>query len=323
MEKTVGPTLRHFIDEWMQIIDVRLGHEHVPVPERPLKAAFLFVGLAVKEIKGDTKENFFNKTWFTQVYQETEAWYQEKYRDALQRQRKALAGVCIHSGVPFELYIPSTVSRVEKEGETCWLIFPVEVQEGESPMTWIVRPPNLSTMQVREKRLLQKQVVEIGTSLRSIHLDLMTAERPDPTSDRQASDILTHLQTSATHISDPARAKLGLACWEAHQAAETSLKLISRQKTGDHKKCHELKTLHQQASQLCNPPVSEELIQRLPSKKRVLEMRAGEGPTVTLPEGFRIYRSAIRYVKECAAAMPRKLGIRNAAFLIRKPPFVQ
>ena len=197
------------------------------------------------------------------------------------------------------------------------MIFAVDVQKEEDPLTWIESPPNLGVMDASERQQLQNQVVEIGTCLRSIYYDLMTSERADTTAERLASDILAHLRASATCI---LKRSLGLACWEAHQAAEKSLKLLSHQKTGSYDHTHELKELLQKLGDI---RVGEDFIKELPTKERVIRMRANEGPAVALPEAYKIYRVALPFVRQCAEAMPRKLGIRNARFLLAKAPYVE
>jgi len=101
------------------------------------------------------------------------------------------------------------------------------------------------------------------------------------------------------------------------------LKLLARQRKGEHLPIHELKTLNRDLSSVGGVTVSERLVDKLPTKDRVLQMRASEGPAVGLLEAWKTYRFAARFVKECASAMPRKYGLRNAQSLLRKPRFVE
>ena len=305
----------------MQLADRKLGEAHVPIPDRAFRAACMLMELGAIRVEGKSKENFLEEAWFADIHRLAANWYRDKYGDAIERPANTITGVFLNSGVARELQIPTTLSRVEEQGESAWLIFPVDVQEEEDPMTWVVHPPNLEAMEPVERDLLRNQIVKIGTWLRSIHLDIRTAERSDRIIGGLASDVMTHLQDSAAHILQPDQTRLRLACWEAHQAAEKSLKVISRQREGKHKKWHDLGKLYKHLALSGNIPLSERLIDKLPTGQAVIKMRTNEGQEVRLLDSIRVYRAALLFVRQCTSVMPRKWSIRNSRILLKKAPF--
>src|SRR5205809_5281995 len=50
-------------------IDDYLGELRVPIPDRVLRAALLFLEYNVQEIRGDSKDDFIEKSWFRFIYQ--------------------------------------------------------------------------------------------------------------------------------------------------------------------------------------------------------------------------------------------------------------
>jgi HEPN domain-containing protein len=320
--QSASPNLRDAFKEWMPLIDERLRNENILIPDRPFRAAWLFVKLAVLEIAGDTKEGFLQKPWFATIQREAAAWYKEEYGDLLERPEDFLLGLCFYKGAALELHIPRILKRVEKEGETSWMIFPVDIQEEDEPMTWIVRAPNLGSMQSKQRLQLQTGVVKVGTCLRAIALNLVTAKRPDKITDGFANNIFSHLVTSVRHMLEPSQKTFNLACWEAHQAAEKSLKFLSRQKNGAHTPTHDLTKLYNQIGADDRTRISDRLIAKLPTKRQVIKMRTNEGRPLTLLEAYRIYFATLWFVKQCTAVMLRDYGLANARFLLKKPAFL-
>jgi HEPN domain-containing protein len=308
--------------ERLERLDKYLIDNQVPIPDRPFNAAWRLVKSGAVKVKGGIEKGFVQTPWFAAILRMTLAWYREKYQQGLSHQDDPLIGVCLHNGAALELRIPKTLKKIEKEGKTSWLIFPYDLQNEDRPKTWIVRPPNLKSMDSRERTQLLSKVVKIGSCLRAIYLNLMTAEKPDSIAEGLTNSILPHLAISAEQILAPQQRTLNLACWEAHQAAESSLKLLSRQRRGKHEPTHELKRLYDKISGLQGIRISSSLISKLPTGREVIKMRANEGQPRTLSEAYRIYFAALWLVKQCTAAMPRKYVVRNARILLKKPDWL-
>lgn len=309
-------------DKWMGLADLDLARGQVPIPDRPFKAVCLLLKWGALEIKrGDQQKPLYEQRAFAHIHQLSATWFREKYKGSVIRARETLTGVVLFSGAPFELRVPTRLNEVEEVGKTAWLIFPVEVQSSEDPMTWIVSAPNFAAMSPSQQQILKNQVVKIGTGLRSIDLDLITAKRSDSMLLGLANDIMTHLIDAAIHILAPAHTKLRLACWDSHQAAEKTLKAMCRQKTGSHEAIHELERLYKNVPSQPNVPAIQELIGKLPSAQEAIKLRANECREVGLLEAIKVYRAAVLLVRNCARTMPRDIGLRNARFLLRKAPY--
>jgi len=148
----------------------------------------------------------------------------------------------------------------------------------------------------------------------------MTAKRSDDISQELGNNISVHLMASAAHLTEGHRPAFGIACWEAHQAVEKSLKLLGRQYRGEHRKTHELMHL------ICDiqdsvTGIDRDLLQKMPRQNRIVEMRAGEGATVETEEAYQIYRTSLNVTAQCTSAMQRDIQARNAAFLLKMPPW--
>ncbi len=320
-EETDNPKyLEDVLTGWLEEMDKAQSAVNEPIPHRAIAAACLFVEHEIVGIEGDTKENFMTRPWFKKLYTAVYNWYFQKYGSATKQADDPFRGVALFSGVPFNLRIPRTLSGVGEPGELDWLQFPVDVQSGENPLLWIQKPPNFKAMSETERTDLCNQVSEVGTCLRTIRIDLNCAKRPDHESDALANKVIPHLQSAADHILRHTSSGLGLAAWDAHQAVESVLKLLSRQQRGDHRKTHATSRLFEDLGKTSAKEV--DLIRELPDAKRIVEMRAGEGNEVGLLEAHGIYMCALRAVWHFAGALNRgKYRVHNASFLLKKAPW--
>lgn len=302
-------------------IDEHLGELNVPIPDRVLQASLLFVQHNIQGIEGDSKDNFIGKGWFKAIFQTIRSWYEEKYGPAVNKPKPRLIGACKMVGAIFRLEIPITLTRVETPGETAWLVFPVDLQPEEDPKRWFVVQPNFDSLDpiVRERGL--DEAVETGRLLRTIHSELMTANRPDDTATELTGKTLTHIANAAEMLTDTHRPMFRLASWEAHQAVESALKLFSRQLTGGHLRHHDLQELFDRVKARA-PRVDHQLFNLIPSGRRIVEIRAGEGANVDAEEGYRTYRAALALTAQISFCMPGLVRMQNAAFLLKKAPFI-
>ena len=84
-------------------IDEYLAELRVPIPNRVLRAALLFVEHNIQEIKGDSKDDFIHKCWFQFIFRTIRSWYEQKYGPSFKRPDAFLIGACELSGSFFEL----------------------------------------------------------------------------------------------------------------------------------------------------------------------------------------------------------------------------
>jgi hypothetical protein len=305
------------------MIDERLIQENLPIPDRVLRAPELVVEHAMLKISGDTKDGYWDKPWFKSVYQMTKRCYQQRYGAALeQRPKKTLTAVQIIFGDVFRLEIPQTLSRIEKEGESAWLIFPTDVQKVEDPFKWLVGPPNLDTVDNEHERGILGEITDIGCALRRIYFGCLTSIKPDELAMSLSDKIIPHLEHSATHLLDPWRRSPRLAFWEAQQAAEHALKLLCRQRTGDHRPTHDLTKLHKSLETVGSGFLDSATLNQLPNEKAVIKIRAGEGDSINLAEAYYFYRTYLSITDTCVSKLERNITAQNWSILFKKPSYL-
>jgi HEPN domain-containing protein len=95
---------------------------------------------------------------------------------------------------------------------------------------------------------------------------------------------------------------------------------LTRQLKGSHPKHHDLLQLVRSLGSLIK--VDENALQSMPSSKRIIEMRAGEGRPIKARRAYEIYRASMALTSQLTAALRKKFRMRNAAFLIKKAPFI-
>lgn len=313
-----APTLDQVVDSWLPAIDAEL--RSVAIPERCMRAAQLFMEHVVLEVHGDDKADFFSKSWFKPVYQAILAWYRKHYGEALGRRPSYLVGACEFQGAVFELQIPRTLSKVEKEDETAWLIFPNGLFDGELASEWIVRPPNLALLDAEDRQSLLQEVEVIGSQLRSISIHLMESEE-DGITNELIKMTLPHLAIAASHLFEQSARNPSLACWESHQAIEKILKVLARQQHGAHRFSHDLKVLRDDLAKSGLTLPNDALLSRVPNEKSIVAIRAGETPT-SLEQAYQVYRACLEMTDLCARGRKRKYHMHNFRLLIRKPVFI-
>ena len=303
-------------------IDEHLAELRIPVPDRVLRAALLFVEYNIQGIKGDSKDDFIQKSWFQFIFRTIRSWYEERYGAAVKRPEAFLLGACEVAGAFFEIRVPVTLVQAERPGETIWLVFPTDLQPEEKPSTWFVAPPNFDALEPSSRDAALHSAITIGHLLRSIHSDLMTAKRPDDVAVALAAKIQSHLRTAVAHLADHRNPMFGLSAWESHQAVESALKLLSHQITGCYQKIHDLTALFREVPGSLLGHKEEAAVRKMPTHKRVIQMRAGDGAPVGAAEVYELYRTSLDLTAQIVAVMPREIRMRNARFLLKKAPFI-
>jgi|APThiThiocy_cv2_1041547.scaffolds.fasta_scaffold61075_1 HEPN domain-containing protein len=311
-------TIDQVIGSWLPAIDAEL--HGTPIPDRCMPAAFIFMERIVLEVRGDDKADFFTKPWFKPIYQSIVAWYRKHYGAAFDRRPNDLRGACDFLGAIFELRVPRTLSRVETEDETAWLIFPEGLWESELSSDWIARPPNLALLDVKDRDSLLQDVTIVGCQLRTIFVNLME-RNSDEVMHELIRMVLPHLSGAAASLVEQPAHNLGLACWDAHQAVEKILKALSRQQFGNHRHTHNIKRLRDDVARSGLALPDDALLNCIPNDRRIVAIRSGES-RVGCPEAYQIYRSCLEATAICAAAITRKYPFHDFQLLLRKPSFI-
>lgn len=315
-EAGLEETVRENMDE----IDKILAEWGVRVPDRIFRAACLFVDLCIEDIRGGTLEDYYLQPWFRVVYRTTRDWYQDKYGPAIRQPEATFVGACEVRGSIFRLRVPKILRGETDEQNRTWMMYPVDLQPDEDPATWIINPPNLTRFDQRSRQRAIDEAAIIGHWLRSIHSAVMTTETPDDFTYHLSGNIQPHLRAAAEHLADPIRPTFGLVGWEAHQAVEQALKLLSLRSHGWRRKSHDLTALFEDVADVAKS-VDFSLLRRMPTRERAVEMRAGEGDPVGILDAYRLYRTALKLTAQCTEAIPRRFYARNARFLLKPPPW--
>ncbi len=165
------------VRDWLPIIDKVMLGMNVPLSQRPFKAAVFFVKECIVRIKGDSKEEYWRKGWFSDIHRSIYAWYTERYGNALKAAgARGEDTLVVIYGLPFRVMIPLRITESDEAGEPFWLIFPNSVFANEDVLGWLVTPPNLEQLSPEEMNDVREQIVRSATLIRSIHVDLLTAE---------------------------------------------------------------------------------------------------------------------------------------------------
>lgn len=319
-EPATFTSLGEAIEYWLPKIDESL--HGTPISQRCMSAAFLFVENFLLKVEGDTKDGFHEKPWFKPIYQAIRAWYEKHYGEALAPRREPLNGVCLIRGVAFQLQVPRTLSQVEKEGETAWLIFPTERHASEQVSDWIVKAPNLALFLEDDRKAILENVERIGSQLRRIYVDCAFADAADDVAHEMVAMIIPHLSAGAGHLTaHGGPTSPGLACWESHQAVEKALKVLARQQSGKHLFDHELRELRAAVASSGLQLPDDALLDRIPNKADIIRLRGGEEP-VGIHEAYDVYRACLEATMLCARLIARKYEFSNFSLLLKKPPFV-
>lgn len=285
-----------FMDELfeshLQLIDERLALDGKPVSTRVLSAALIFVRefiLKVKVGREVTKspgnvEDFTNEDWFRTIYSVVEAWYETRYGLRMQNiGNNAFHSFVLFAGTPFELCVPTTVSRPDSSKESVWLSFPCNLLSDEVPLKWIVRPPNYETYSQKDIDAFSKVINVRAQRIRAITGRLIGADGTNPDAVAILEGVQLHLQSvTALILRDHEKGRLARAQWEMQMACESAFKGVLLQYTGKFPEHHDLFVLLKEAQPYIGR-VASEWLQELPRWQDAANLRYGlgdENPTI-------------------------------------------
>jgi len=318
-EEAESEQLDDFLREHLAFFDELLSSTNVPLSQRPLRAALMFVQHCVIAVEGDEdKEHALGKRWFKPLYEAVAKWYADRYAAAMEKKENRAPGLVSIFNTPFRIDVPLTLVE-PAEDHMVWVTFPNEVLAGEQVLKWIVNPPNLERMDKQELAELSGRIYEVATATRGIRINVMTAT--DPNNDLQLfiGSIPLHIDRSVEDILKGDGASIGLAVWEMHLAVEKSLKLLIRQHRGAPGNKHDLIKLAELATQLSGVTIDPATMTKLPSGREAIQARYGEGRARSLQELICNYQIVLQLTAYLTKALKRKLVMNSAKFLIRSP----
>ncbi len=314
--------MQSIVREQMTVIDEILAQRGTSLIIRPFEAACVFVDECIVEIRGDTKDDYWEKKWFADIYCWTEEWYRERYGDALKNQEKDNAkGIARVYRTPFALDIPLTLSEPQEPGKTVWVIFPVEVMPTETPVDWLRPKPNLKQLSEQQFAQLTEEISFVASALRAINVNLMTAEYPDSTLQMLAGGIAAHLKKAVQDILSGKPEQISVAFWEIHLAVEKAIKVFLKQKGGNPPNIHDLAKLRELADSFVDSTELNDSFNHCPSDKEAIKYRYGESENISTEEAIQFYFNSLRIVTFYTKVLHRKYIMNNARFLIKSPPW--
>ena len=314
--------MQSIVREQMTLIDEILSKRGTSLTQRPFEAASLFVNECIVEIEGDTKDDYWGKKWFADIYRWTEEWYRERYGDALKNEGKDNAkGITLVYGTPFPLDIPLTLTKPEEPGKTVWLIFPIEVMPEEDPVNWLQPKPNLQQLSEKQLTQLTEEIGFVASALRAINVNLMTAEYPSSSLQMLAGGITAHLKKAVQDILSGKPEQISVAYWEIHLAIEKTVKVFLKQKGQNPPNIHDLAKLREMADLIINSTELNDCFEQCPSDKEAIKYRYGESDKVSSETAIQFYFNSLRIIVFYTKELHRKYIMNNARFLIKSPPW--
>lgn len=317
------------INDILDLIDRQLALGNVPISQRCFHAAIEFVTKFVIKIKtngletDDFKTDFYEKDWFKSLYNHIKSWYCDRYGEALKESTsQPIIGVVSLYDTPFKVLVPLTVRwAVEIPGKSAWFTIPNSVLEKEDVIEWLQSPPNLDSLSTSITERLYSELSHIGFSLRSINVNLMTADKENENIRGMASGIISHLQNAADDILKSNSGGVSYAFWELHLAVEKSIKVLLLQHGSQKHHHHNLHELFKKAKYEYGIEIEAQKLLNLPSNQDAIKYRYGEKAGTTSEYAIAVYYDVLDIVRETTKALKRKIIMNNASFLIQLPPW--
>ena len=317
------------ISQILDLIDRQLALGNVPLGQRCFHATIEFVTEFVIKIEvdgsetDDFKTDFYEKEWFRGLYKHIKSWYCSRYGEALNEPTSQSAiGVVSIYGTPFKVVVPLSVrGAIEEPGKSAWFTIPNSVLEEEDVIEWLPNPPNTDSLDSPVIEKIYFDLSHVGSSLRSIYVNLMTAEKESENIRGMASGIISHLQNAAEDILKPDSGGVSYAFWELHLAVEKSIKVLLLQHGSQKHHHHDLHKLFNKAKIEYEIKIEDQKLVNLPSDKEAVKYRYGEKAGATSEYAVSIYNDVLDIVSDTTKVLKRKLIMNNASFLMQLPPW--
>ena len=249
--------LKDAVDEHMPFIDSLIQESNIPIFDRFMRAAILFVDVAINDSSYRSKEELLESKFFSEgIIPLVNDWYLGKYGGlAINSRNKALSGIINPFSQPVLIKIPSTTSRVEVPNETAWLTFPDCLQEGETLNDMIQTPSVLDKLPSEEMEVLLSEFDDVVSMTRSININIMSASDLDIETTDMVQGIWSHFEKAVTDILSFRGQQASIGCWELHLAIEKTLKVFLKQMDRKKHLGHDLNKLGNKAKILAMSPL--------------------------------------------------------------------
>lgn len=295
-------------------IDKQLVKGDIVVPERPMRAIFMFAE-ACLTIQNGAMQDFVRSIQFQQMVSEIVDWYYEKYGELARRRKDGLRGMATFRGEVAELNFPVTTSRVEEPGKTSWMKFPDHLEASEKLENYLDPKVGLALLTPEELDAFKANVARVIGDTRRGNLGLMTAGSISEEWRAMARTVFPHVSKGIGDVL-AGGTQISVAQWEFHLAIEKSLKIFIAQFERP-EAIHDLKALHQTAQRhglVLQQYWSTGLIR--PSKAiagRYAQLKPSRKAAMTQ------YLQVIRQISEIATQLQREYSLWNSSLLLACP----
>jgi hypothetical protein len=315
-------SLKDIINEHLPLIDKLLTDQNIPIFDRSMRAALIFIDVAVVDSNFKNKEELKSKAFFEGILPLVDEWYWNKYGQLIRNPIENIySGIIDSYAQPVLIKIPAITSRIEVEGESAWLTFPDCLQPTESLQEMIGAVIDLAKLDNQEKINFEKEASHIISLTRSINLNIMSASRLDEEIRSMSIGIWSHFEKAVSDILSFQNERASIGCWELHLAIEKTFKVLLKQKSGNKEFGHDLVSLSNKAETYF-PGIDKSLINELPRDKEAINLRYAE-IVKTSYDAVIIYKKALKLVDLLTSNLDRDYRFNNASFLVKMVPWAR
>lgn len=309
-----------FLKQVLPLLDGQMAILGTHIQDRPLSAARSIVDIYILSVKGDTKENYIEKPWFAQIFKSVRGWYERRYGVAMNKPRlAAVLGVFSYFDTPYLIRVPLVVSEPVGDG-TVWIKFPVDILASEDPYLW-VQPPLPVDLPPKRRASIDVSIKRTVTLLRSINLDLTTADLDESDQRSMVRNVIRHLEKAASDMVSDDRLNASIGVWDLHMACEKVIKVYLSRKRVEYPPIHDLRKLQRLVPPELDWSETKRALAAMPSERRVMAWRYSQGTPPTPKELERMYFSTLSICAIYAGRLPHKFRMANGAFHLRRPPW--
>jgi len=167
---------------------------------------------------------------------------------------------------------------------------------------------------------LKKNINDIATNARSIHVNLMSASL-EKNLHKISNTIQAHIDKAVRDILSLDVGKISTSYWEIHLAIEKAIKLIILQNGCDHQNKHNLDKLCKIANNIKGIKLDCSIFSKFPSDDEAIKQRYCEGSYFTIQEAVNNFISANEVISKLTGLLKREIFIDNARILFAIPPW--
>lgn len=320
MPQQFNPELKAYINGIMPDIDEAFNTQNIPIHDRYMKAAILFVEHFIESSSFETNDELMrDKAFFEGVVPLFMQWFHEKYGElARPPQQRSAKGIITSYAQPIKISIPLTTSEATNNG-TSWIRFPDKIDKNESIESFFDKKVPLNILNENQYSTLKEEVSGLVSIIRAINLNLMAAENLDVETTSMMGGIWSHFEKAVDDIISFRSERVSVGCWELHLAIEKSFKVLIKQKTNKKEIGHNLISLHKKAKSFC-PELDLTLLESLPTDKDAIKLRYAE-QSRNIQDALVFYKNALQIVLCLTNKLARKYSLNNAGFEIKKSPW--